>query len=294
MYYLSPENGYAVRKHERLTTDGKVAASYSNGSFQLVPGTAITLPGRVTMTSLEKLGSHSYELLSTPAHTVDLSVVRVSTEPVPKERFVLDMKEVVPGATVIDAVTPELQREDGTVRTFIMPASPEDVDEAIARAAGEYEGPGRSNVARNLLRYSCRTPGSSLHPCRLLSYLLCQKEGDRALSGRNGPWHICRGRQGETGQPLVSVLGHHHPCLSCHHERATHRFPSRAVGSSGPTARGRKSRPSKSERAPDVPHISSSPRRPIATRSALPGIGRSIQARLEDETVRGTIMAVRK
>jgi hypothetical protein len=138
VYYLSPKNGYAVRKHQRLAMDGKVVVSYSNDAFQPIPGTQIALAGKVKISSFEQFGlragSHHYELLSTPSFTRDLSVVKVSTKSIPKEQFVLNMKDVVPGALVIDFVTPGLQRKDGSAITFNMPASPDDLDATIAAA----------------------------------------------------------------------------------------------------------------------------------------------------------------
>jgi hypothetical protein len=138
VYYLSPKNGYAVRKHQRLALDGRVIASYCNDAFQSIPGTQIVLAGRVKISSFEEFGLHAgsyrYELLSTPAFTRDMSVVKVSMESIPKEHFVLNMKEVVPGAQVIDGVTPGLRRKDGTIITFKMPASPDDLDATIAAA----------------------------------------------------------------------------------------------------------------------------------------------------------------
>jgi hypothetical protein len=138
VYYLSPKNGYAVCKHQRLAMDGKVVVSYSNDAFRPIPGTQIVLAGKVEISSFEQFGlqagSRHYELLSTPSFTRDLSVVKVSTKSIPKEQFVLNMKEVVPGALIIDFVTPGLQRKDGSVITFNMPASPDDLDAAIAAA----------------------------------------------------------------------------------------------------------------------------------------------------------------
>ena len=138
VYYLSFKNGYAVRKHQRLAMDGRVVVSYSNDAFQAIPGTQIVLAGRVRISSFEEFGlhagSHHYQLWSTPSFTRDLSVVKVSTKSIPKEHFVLKMKEVVPGALVIDTVTPGLQRKDGSAITFKMPASPDDLDATIAAA----------------------------------------------------------------------------------------------------------------------------------------------------------------
>jgi len=135
VYYLSPKSGYAVCKHERLALDGRVVVSYSNGNFQAIPGTQVVLAGRVKISSFEQwIGSHRYEILSAPGCTRDWSVVKVSTKSIPKERFVLNMKEVVPGAEVIDMVTPGLRRKDGTLITFKMPASPDDLDATIAAA----------------------------------------------------------------------------------------------------------------------------------------------------------------
>jgi hypothetical protein len=137
VYYLSPENGYAVCKHERITIDGRTVVSFSGDSFQRIPGTDSILAGRVRQISFEKNGSTDYELLNTPAFTEELAVEGMSTEAIPTESFVLNRKDVVPGATVIDAVTPKLQRSDGSVITYQMPASASDLDNAITAAAGD-------------------------------------------------------------------------------------------------------------------------------------------------------------
>lgn len=145
VYYLSPKNGYAVRKHQCIALDGRVVVSYSNDDFQRIPETQIVLARRVKKSTFEQFGvrpgSHRYryELLSEPSFTRELSVVSVSTKPIPKERFVLSMKEVVPGALIIDGVTPSLQRKDGRLITFKMPASPDKLDAAIAAAIAESQ-----------------------------------------------------------------------------------------------------------------------------------------------------------
>ena len=145
VYYLSPKNGYAVRKHQCLALDGRVVVSYSNDDFQRIPGTQIVLARRVMKSTFEqygvRLGSYRYryELLSKPSFTRELSVVSVSTKPIPKERFVLNMREVAPGARIIDGVTPSLRRKDGNLITFTMPSSPEKLDAAIAAAIAKSQ-----------------------------------------------------------------------------------------------------------------------------------------------------------
>ena len=129
VYYLSPKHGYAVLKHQRLAMDGRVVASYSNDSFQAIPGSQIVLAGMVKISILENydhsLGSYHYEILSIPACTRDMSVVKVSMEPIPKEQFVLNRNEVAPGARIYGTAAPPLQHKDGSVKTntFTMPAT---------------------------------------------------------------------------------------------------------------------------------------------------------------------------
>lgn len=151
VYYLSPKHQFAVCNHDRLTLDGKVAVSYSNSSFQSIPGTNIVLAGRMKRSSFERRGEYSYELRTTPVEITDLFLVTASTDKIPQERFVLTKDEVIPGATVIDAVSPELQRPDGTVITYDMPASPNELDTVIAQATGKF----KMDNKRNYIRYGC-------------------------------------------------------------------------------------------------------------------------------------------
>jgi hypothetical protein len=121
--------------------DGKVTASYSNIAFLTVPGTDIVLAETVKKKSFEMPTRTGYQILDTAPFTTELSVVDVSTKPIPGDRFVLNKEEIAPGAIVIDATSPELQNPDETVITFKMPASPEDLDAAIAAASAQYMRP---------------------------------------------------------------------------------------------------------------------------------------------------------
>ena len=136
-YYLAPDHRFAVIKHERHTMDGRLIASYSNASFRAIPGTSIVLAGEIRLNVFQAVGATGYEIMSAPVDITEISLSKASTEPIPLERFVLKRDEVAPGARVIDAVTAELQRSNGTVVSYVMPASPDDLDAAIAAASGK-------------------------------------------------------------------------------------------------------------------------------------------------------------
>ena len=139
-YYLSINNKFAVRKHERITLTGQVVASFSNENFEQVSNTSIRLPRKVSARLFEStLKQYSYSIAKLPVTLKEISVTDFSLDSRPEGQFVLDRTKVAPGATIIDAVTAGMQRDDGSVITYKMPASPDSLDQAVALAKGRYD-----------------------------------------------------------------------------------------------------------------------------------------------------------
>ncbi len=144
VYYLSVDNDYAVVRHERRDEKGNVFFVASGSKlFRKAPDLPV-IAQVVEVSYLFDQGGQTFSVEPVASRTTRLTLDSLKRASANDSEFVLRKKDTPAGAMVIDAVTPELQNEDGTVKVFEMPASPEDLDAAIAHAAGRR--PPRANM----------------------------------------------------------------------------------------------------------------------------------------------------
>jgi hypothetical protein len=135
LYYLSTAEGYGVVKHERRTTSGK---RWFESTVSALSKTSDDLPilgSDVSIRSYVKMGEPEFQVMPDPQETTVLKVKNSALGSTTDDDFVIRKESAKAGAMLIDGVTPELQNSDGSISVFAMPASPEDLDKAIAAAS---------------------------------------------------------------------------------------------------------------------------------------------------------------
>lgn len=135
LYYLSTAEDYGVIKHERRTLQGRKwfessVTTLSTGSDDLpMLGKDVTIKVYLNMESTE------FQVVNEAKEVTTLKVKSPLLLPSSNDDFVLKKESAKAGTQLIDGVTPELQHPDGSISVFNMPASPDDLDKAIAAAS---------------------------------------------------------------------------------------------------------------------------------------------------------------
>lgn len=135
-YELLPSENYAVNKLTFSTEDGRVLARYTNREFRPVPGSELSFPSSVQATMFIDNFSKEFKISTVPLTTFNLNLDHILLEKLGDEEFEFDKTDVAAGAHVVDASNPDLVRNDGSVITYNMPASADDLDAAISSARG--------------------------------------------------------------------------------------------------------------------------------------------------------------
>ncbi len=131
VFYLDPEFGYAVRRWEEFTEDGRLRIQTNCTKHQKLPKSEIWLPCSCRTNKYIFEGKYPGEIFKTPFLTHLMEVVEFDTKPVLDELFT--MKPAVPGTRVTDRGYPESKLGSLPV-SYTVPAKPEDLDRVIADA----------------------------------------------------------------------------------------------------------------------------------------------------------------
>lgn len=135
VYYLSKAEGFGVIKHQRKTISGKTCFESSVKSLSSSSADLPVLGKDVTVKSYINLGEPEFQVMTDPQETTLLTAESPRLLSTTDDDFVLKKESAKAGAQLIDGVTPELQNPDGSISVFNMPASPDDLEKAIAAAS---------------------------------------------------------------------------------------------------------------------------------------------------------------
>lgn len=137
VFYLDPEHGYAVRRWQELTEDGKLQRQADCTDPIKLPHHEIWLPRKWRIDSYIEPVSFPGEVFQTPLRKEVVEVSELDTKPVSNESFTL--KYTTPGTEVTDKTLPEAKLAPGADIgvggvAYKVPARPEDLDSAIEEA----------------------------------------------------------------------------------------------------------------------------------------------------------------
>lgn len=135
IYFLSNRDDYAVLKHERRTLAGAKWLECDVSSFFENSLDFPRLGKSVSVKNFVSLSEEEFTILPISQETTSVVAQSPHIIPTTDDDFVLKKESAKAGTQLIDAVTPELQKPNGSVSVFNMPASPEDLDKAIAAAS---------------------------------------------------------------------------------------------------------------------------------------------------------------
>ncbi|MBI3412138.1 MAG: hypothetical protein HY040_27725 [Planctomycetes bacterium] len=130
VYFLDPDLGYAVRRFQELTTEGRLLRQSTCSDHRKLPGHEIWLPGKCDTENYAS-GNYPGQIFDSPFWTDVFEVIEYGTTPVPDETFT--PKYTVPGTNVTDRTL-----GIGDVQ-YRIPARAEDLDGVIAQARAEAE-----------------------------------------------------------------------------------------------------------------------------------------------------------
>jgi hypothetical protein len=131
VYYLDPEQGYAIRRCQELSKDGRIRIQTDNSEHQQLPDYKIWLPKKCVTNVYISEGSYPGEIFDEPFVTQVLDVSEYSTTRVPEEQFTL--KYTAAGTKVTDMTLPESKLAKGGV-SYRIPANPDDLDRVVLEA----------------------------------------------------------------------------------------------------------------------------------------------------------------
>jgi hypothetical protein len=130
VFYLDPAFGYAVRRWQEMTDDGRLRVQSDCTRHKKLPGYEIWLPGMCRTDSYIS-GNLPGEYFDSPFQTDALEVSEYGTQAVPEKQFSLNY--TTPGTDVTDNTLPEAQSGKRGV-SYQIPANPEDLDRVVAQA----------------------------------------------------------------------------------------------------------------------------------------------------------------
>jgi hypothetical protein len=130
VWYLDAELGYAVRRFEVLTEDGRRRSQSECTDHQQLPGHKIWPPWKCRTDEYFTYADPG-ELYPTPFRTELIDVLEFETKPVPEAQFSLNY--TIPGTRITDKTLPEAKLAQAGV-TYVVPSNPEDLDRVIEEA----------------------------------------------------------------------------------------------------------------------------------------------------------------
>lgn len=138
-FFLDPKLNFAVRRHEERDDRGQLEIEVDCASFEQLPGTAVWLPKRCTA---RYYTWEDFPVQTFPVLVRELELERAEKVEIAESRFVLNY-DTTPGATIFNAVWPEAKKAPSGQISYVVPASPQQLDEVIRRAktAGRGIGP---------------------------------------------------------------------------------------------------------------------------------------------------------
>jgi hypothetical protein len=132
IYYLDPAHGYAVRRFQVLTKDGRLRMESNLTNYTKLSDYDIWLATTSFTDYYTSEGSHPGEIFESPFVTHVIEFSKYSTTPVPDGQFTLNYTS--PGTYVTDKTLPEAKAlPSGAVR-YRVPANPEDLNRVIEEA----------------------------------------------------------------------------------------------------------------------------------------------------------------
>jgi len=131
VFYLDPEIGYAVRRWQDLTMEGRLRMQADCTKHERLPGHQIWLPRKCQIDYFTFEEDYSGEIFDKPFLTNVLEVSQLDTKPVSDELFALDYH--LPGAKITDATLPESKLGKGPVN-YTVPVDLNDLDRTVERA----------------------------------------------------------------------------------------------------------------------------------------------------------------
>ena len=131
VFYLDPEFGYAVRRWEERTEDGRLRIQTNCTEHEKLPEHGIWLPRNCCRECYTFDADDPGGFFKTPYLTHVMKVSEFSTKPVPDEQFTLNYTK--PGTKVADATFPESKQGEDSVN-YIIPADAKDLDRVIEEA----------------------------------------------------------------------------------------------------------------------------------------------------------------
>lgn len=149
VFCLDPEIGYAVRRWQDLTVEGRLRMQVDCTGHERLPGHQIWLPRKCQIDCFTFDEDYPGEIFDEPFLTNVLEVSEFDTKPVPDGLFTLDYH--LPGAHITDATLPESKLGKGPV-AYTVPVDLKDVDRTIELARKfqkvQYDEEGGSRTTR--------------------------------------------------------------------------------------------------------------------------------------------------
>jgi hypothetical protein len=139
-FYLDPERGYTIRRHETRDEAGRLLIRFDCTEFEQLSGRLLWMPHlcRVTEYVLERVQDEKNsisDIFTSPLYVKVIRVNALDVQPWPDDRF--QLKCLTPGVYVNDASFPETTGKDGVF--YQIPANPQRLDEVIALRRAFYQ-----------------------------------------------------------------------------------------------------------------------------------------------------------
>ena len=131
VFYLDPQMGYAVRRWQDLTVEGRLRMQADCTAHKRLPEHQIWLPRKCQVDEFTFDSNYSGEIFDKPFQTKVLQVSEFDTKPVPNELFTLDYQ--LPGAEIADATLPEAKLGKGPVY-YTVPVDLKELDRTVEQA----------------------------------------------------------------------------------------------------------------------------------------------------------------
>jgi hypothetical protein len=176
VFYLDPEIGYAVRRWQDLTSEGRLRMQADCTLHETIPGHDVWLARKCHIDYFTFDEEYSGEIFDKPFLTIVVEVSDCDTKAVPDEMFTLNYN--VPGARITDATLPESKLGKNAV-SYTIPVDLKDLDRTVERArqlTKVQSERGRNPVASVLII------GNAIAVAGLLAYLIIRRRTKSAKS----------------------------------------------------------------------------------------------------------------